>query len=55
MSEHVELLTKVANLSMLTFMVTNMLGFGMRLSLAEILKPLREIIDEAFGRGGAPT
>jgi bile acid:Na+ symporter, BASS family len=35
-------LTKVANLSMLTFMVSNMLGFGMRLSPAEIIKPLRE-------------
>jgi predicted Na+-dependent transporter len=43
MSEHIELLTKIANLTMLTFMVTNMLGFGMRLSLAEILEPLREI------------
>lgn len=43
MSEHVELLTKVANLTMLTFMVSNMLGFGMRLSLAEIISPLREI------------
>jgi predicted Na+-dependent transporter len=43
MNEHIELLTKVANLSMLTFMVSNMLGFGMRLSLAEILEPLREI------------
>ena len=43
MSEHVELLTKVANLSMLIFMVSNMLAFGMRLSLAEILDPLREI------------
>jgi BASS family bile acid:Na+ symporter len=42
MSEH-ELLTKVANLSMLTFMVSNMLAFGMRLSLAEILEPLRDI------------
>lgn len=39
----IELLTKLANLTMLTFMVSNMLGFGMRLSLAEILEPLREI------------
>jgi BASS family bile acid:Na+ symporter len=37
------MLTKVANLSMLTFMVSNMLGYGMRLSLTEILGPLREI------------
>lgn len=37
MSEHIELLTKVANLSMMTFMVSNMLGFGMRLSPAGII------------------
>ena len=43
MSEHIELLTKLANLSMLVFMVSNMFGFGMRLSLAEIIEPLREI------------
>jgi predicted Na+-dependent transporter len=43
MSEHVELLTKVANLTMLTFMVSNMLAFGMRLSPAEIIAPLREV------------
>jgi bile acid:Na+ symporter, BASS family len=43
MSEHIELLTKVADLTLLSFMVSNMLGFGLRLSLAEILAPLREI------------
>jgi BASS family bile acid:Na+ symporter len=42
MSEHIELLTKLANLSMFAFMVSNMLGFGMRLSLAEIIEPLRK-------------
>ena len=43
MSEHVELLTKLASLTMLVFMVSNMLAFGMRLSPAEILAPLREV------------
>jgi hypothetical protein len=38
----IELLTKVASLTMLIFMVSNMLAFGMRLSPSEILPPLRD-------------
>src|SRR5512141_2161824 len=43
MSEHIELVTKLTDLTMLAFMLTNMLAFGMRLTPAEILAPLREI------------
>jgi BASS family bile acid:Na+ symporter len=41
-SEYVELVTKLANLTMLVFMVSNMLAFGMRLSPSEIIAPLRD-------------
>lgn len=37
------ILTKLANLTMLVFMVSNMLAFGMRLSPAEIIAPLRDV------------
>ena len=36
------ILTKLANLTMLVFMVSNMLAFGMRLAPSEILAPLRD-------------
>jgi BASS family bile acid:Na+ symporter len=43
MSEYIPLLTKIANLTMLAFMVSNMFAFGMRLSPGEILAPLRHV------------
>lgn len=40
---HLELLSKLANLSLLIFVVSNMLGFGMRLAPREVVVPLRQI------------
>jgi BASS family bile acid:Na+ symporter len=43
MSEYIPLLTKLTNLTMLAFMVSNMFAFGMRLSPTEIIAPLRDV------------